>query len=290
MRWTGSFWKLLCVAAMTFGLASAANATLVRTFISNSGNDSNASSSGCIVTAPCRTLAGAYPDTESGGEIVMMDPGGYGCLTITTPLSIIGTNGATSTATSGACIVITVPSSGVVHIRDLEITGANVAGTIGVQLNSGQLTLVNAHLKMLGTGIVVGATSEPAAVHAQTVSIISIAHADIINADIVGNTIGIETNGAGVNTSSGSPPYPTAPILVRLNGGSIIDNTTALEMINAAADGNGNCENTFWSFTTDGNPTVNVAGFTTFFSPSSSTPPYCNFQTYYSNTSSPAPN
>jgi hypothetical protein len=128
MLLTGSFRILICVAAMTFALASGANAALVRTFISSAGNDSNASGGGCIVTAPCRTLAGAYPGTVSGGEIVMMDPGGYGCLTITTPLSIIGTNGATSTATSGACIVITVPSSGNVLIRDLEITGANAAG------------------------------------------------------------------------------------------------------------------------------------------------------------------
>ena len=278
MALTGSIRILLCVAAMTFALASAANATLVRTFISNAGNDSNASGSGCVVTAPCRTLAGAYPDTDSGGEIVMMDPGGYGCLTITTPLSIVGTNGATSTATSGACIVITAPSDNVL-IRDLEITGANVSGTIGVQLNSGLLTLVNTHLKMLGTGVLVGNNS-------------ATAHADIINSDIVGNTIGIETNGAGVNTSGGNPPYTGTKTLVRLNGGSIINNTTALAMINAAGDTNGNCENTFWSFTTNGQPTVNMAGFTNFLTQSPPPgPPYsCGLQTYYSNSSSPAPN
>jgi hypothetical protein len=279
MLFTGSIRILMCVAAMTFALASAANASqLVRSFISNTGNDSNASGGGCVVTAPCRTLTGAYPDTESGGEIVMMDPGGYGCLTITTPLSIIGTNGATSTATSGACIVITVAGNGNVLIRDLEITGANVAGTIGVQLNSGLLTLVNAHLKMLGTGILVGNNS-------------ATAHADIINADIVGNTIGIETNGAGVNTSVGNPPYTGTKTLVRLNGGSIINNATALNMINAAPDTNGNCENTFWSFTFNGFPTVNMAGFTNFIANTPNGPPFsCGLQTYYSNSSSPAPN
>ena len=279
MLLTGSFRILICVAAMTFALASGANAALVRTFISSAGNDSNASGGGCIVTAPCRTLAGAYPGTVSGGEIVMMDPGGYGCLTITTPLSIIGTNGATSTATSGACIVITVPSSGNVLIRDLEITGANAAGTIGVQLNSGLLTLVNAHLKMLGIGVLVGNNS-------------ATAHADIINSDIVGNTIGIETNGAGVDTSSGNPPYTGTKTLVRLSGGSIINNVTALSMINATGEANGgNCENTFWTFTNNGQPTVNMAGFTNFITFTPSSPPYsCNMPTYYSNPSSPAPN
>jgi hypothetical protein len=277
MLLTGSIRILICVA--TFALASAANASpLVRTFISSAGNDSNASAGGCVVTAPCRTLAGAYPDTESGGEIVMMDPGGYGCLTITTPLSIIGTNGATSTATSGACIVITVTGNGNVLIRDLEITGANNSGTTGVQLNSGLLTLVNAHLKMLGTGVLVGNNS-------------ATAHADIINADIVGNTVGIETNGAGVNTSSGNPPYTGTKTLVRLNGGSIINNATALNMINAAADTNNNCENTFWSFTTNGFPLVNIAGFTNFITNTPTGPPYsCGVQTYYSNTGTPAPN
>jgi hypothetical protein len=279
MALTGSIRILICVATMTFALASAGNASpLVRTFISSAGNDSNASGGGCVVTAPCRTLAGAYPDTESSGEIVMMDPGGYGCLTITMPLSIIGTNGATSTATSGACIIITVTGNGNVLIRDLEITGANVSGTIGVQLNSGLLTLVNAHLKMLGTGILVGNNS-------------ATAHADIINADIVGNTTGIETNGAGVNTSVGNPPYTGTKTLVRFDGGSMINNTTALAMINAAADTNGNCENTFWSFSANGSPTVNIAGFTNFITNTPTGPPFsCGMQTYNTNSGSPAPN
>jgi hypothetical protein len=131
---------------------------------------------------------------------------------------------------------------------------------------------------MLGTGLLVGNNS-------------ATAHADIINADIVGNTIGIETNGAGVNTSGGNPPYTGTQTLVRISGGSIINNTTALKMINAAQDSNQNCENTFWTFTNNGQPTVNMAGFTNFITFTPSSPPYnCNMPTYYSNPSSPAPN
>src|SRR6202041_3501453 len=92
----------------------------------------------------------------------------------------------------------------------------------------------------------------------------STAHADIINSDIDDCITGIETNGAGVNTSSGNPPYTGTQTLVRFNGSSIIDSGTALLMSHPTADGNGNCENTFWSFTTNGQPTVNIAGFTTF--------------------------
>jgi hypothetical protein len=274
---TTSIRKLLCVAAMTFAFASTAGATdviLARSFISNAGSDNNASTTGCAVTAPCRTLAGAYPATESGGEIVMMNPGGYGCVTITTPISIIGVDGSTSTTSNGACIVITVPGNGNVLIRNLEITGVNVPGTVGVQLNSGQLTLLDAHLKMLGTAVLVGNNS-------------ATAHADIIDGDIIGNTIGIESNGAGVNTCCSNPPYVGTKTLVRLNGGSMINNTTALQMTNAATDTNGNCENTFWGFTMNGFPNVNLAGFTNFLT---SNVTNCTLQTYYSNASQPAPN
>jgi hypothetical protein len=76
-----------------------------------------------------------------------------------------------------------------------------------------------------------------------------------------------------------------------MNGGSIVNNATALNMINAAGDMNGNCENTFYSFTFNGFPTINIAGFTNFITNTPTSPPYnCNMPTYYSNSSSPAPN
>jgi hypothetical protein len=228
MRWNSSQ-NLLCVAAMTFALASSANATtLFRTFISNSGNDSNASGAGCVVTAPCRTLSGAYAATQAGGEIVMMNPSGYGCVTITGSLSILGTDGATSTATSGACITITAATTDKVVIRNLQITGSTVSGTIGIQLNAGQVILRDSGLKMLGTGMVVGNGS-------------STAHADIINSDIIGNTLGIQTNGAGVPFNSGIGQYLTSACpcmtLVRINGGNYVDNTTVFTENNPTSSG-----------------------------------------------------
>jgi hypothetical protein len=263
MALTGSIRFLMCVAAMTFALASAANASpLVRTFISNAGNDSNASGGGCVVTAPCRTLAGAYPDTESGGEIVMMNPGGYGCLTITTPLSILGTDGATSTATSGACIVISAGSTDKVYIRNLEITGANVSGTIGIQLNTGNLILRNCGLKYLTTGLVVGNNS-------------ATVRADVINTDIIGNTTGIETNGTGSNVSSGNP-VPGAAVLVRLKGGNSVDNTTAFYEQNPGVN-TPQINDTFYMFSpSSGLWSMSVTGYTTLLSSSvtAADPPY----------------
>src|ERR1700692_4806072 len=58
-----------------------------RTFVSSTGNDSN----NCTNTAtPCRHFAAAYAATPAGGEIDVLDPGNYGGLTITGPISLQG--------------------------------------------------------------------------------------------------------------------------------------------------------------------------------------------------------
>ena len=49
-----------------------------RTWISGIGDDVNP----CSRTAPCKTFAGAISKTAAGGEISVLDPGGYGTITI----------------------------------------------------------------------------------------------------------------------------------------------------------------------------------------------------------------
>jgi hypothetical protein len=76
----------LSAAAVTFALASAANATAVRTFVSGTGSDANAASN-CPATNPCRTFQGAYNVTSPGGEIIALDSSGYGAVYITSSVS-----------------------------------------------------------------------------------------------------------------------------------------------------------------------------------------------------------
>jgi len=56
-----------------------------RTWVSGKGTDSG----GCPVTAPCKTFAFALTQTAAGGEIDVLDPGGYGAVTITKSTSIV---------------------------------------------------------------------------------------------------------------------------------------------------------------------------------------------------------
>jgi hypothetical protein len=49
-----------------------------RTFVSGHGADSNP----CSLVAPCRSFTQALTQTNAGGEITILDPAGYGSVTI----------------------------------------------------------------------------------------------------------------------------------------------------------------------------------------------------------------
>src|SRR5262245_20887777 len=70
-----------CIAASAFILllaSASANAQATRTWVSGTGNDVDP----CSRTAPCKTFAGALIKTAVGGQISVLDPGGYGTVTI----------------------------------------------------------------------------------------------------------------------------------------------------------------------------------------------------------------
>ena len=65
------------IIATLFSVPAQAQAT--RTWVSGVGDDANP----CSRTAPCKTFAGAISKTMTGGEINVLDPGGFGAVTIT---------------------------------------------------------------------------------------------------------------------------------------------------------------------------------------------------------------
>jgi hypothetical protein len=69
---------------------SLALAQATRTWVSGVGDDANP----CSRTAPCKTFAGAISKTAEGGEIDVLDPGGFGTVTITKAMTIDGTHGS----------------------------------------------------------------------------------------------------------------------------------------------------------------------------------------------------
>src|SRR5258706_15316188 len=81
----------------------AAQAQATRTWVSGVGDDAHP----CSRTAPCKTFAGAISKTAAGGEISVLDPGGFGAVTITKSITINGDGtlaGILHSATNGILI------------------------------------------------------------------------------------------------------------------------------------------------------------------------------------------
>jgi hypothetical protein len=127
--------------ALLLGLLSVtlAHATAQRTFVSTAGIDNPA----CSLAAPCRTFAAAIAAASAGGEVIVLNSGGYGTVTITQSISLIAPPGiyAGISALSGNGITINAPGANVV-LRGLSIIA--LGGTTGVDnLQADKVTIDN---------------------------------------------------------------------------------------------------------------------------------------------------
>ena len=126
---------------LTLALAGQAPvcAQATRTWVSGVGDDVNP----CSRTAPCKTFAGAISKTAANGEINIMDPGGYGTVTITKSISIIAegfTGGILAAGTNGINVndsATATPNTIVVVLRGLDIQGAGT-GLVGINFTAGK--------------------------------------------------------------------------------------------------------------------------------------------------------
>jgi len=123
--------------AATFSSSSGGGSPSSQTWVSAAlGSDSNP----CTRAAPCRTFAGALANTLPGGEIGVLDAGGFGTATITQAVSIYNDNEAGVAgvlATSGSGIVVAAGSHDVINLAGLTFDGTGGAGGSGVVFNSG---------------------------------------------------------------------------------------------------------------------------------------------------------
>jgi hypothetical protein len=114
------------IAIALFHLHAAPAQAQARVFVAAQGSDSNP----CTFALPCRTFQHAHDIVVAGGEIDVLDPAGYGSLTITKALSVQGHG------YSGITGIITInagPSDNV-NLRGLLIEGS-VLFTTGASLN-----------------------------------------------------------------------------------------------------------------------------------------------------------
>src|SRR5881394_2620448 len=114
--------KVLAIATFTFAFASLAQSQATRTWVSGVGDDANP----CSRTAPCKTFAGAISKTATGGEISVLDPGGFGAVTIGKGITINGTGTLAGILNSLGVngIVVNAPATDTVIIREISINGA----------------------------------------------------------------------------------------------------------------------------------------------------------------------
>lgn len=89
---------LVCLFSLTL------SAQTVRTWVSTSGMDINA----CTRFSPCRNFAAAIEEVDAGGEVAVLDSGGYGAVTITKSVSVIAPPGlhAAIAPTAGDAVTI----------------------------------------------------------------------------------------------------------------------------------------------------------------------------------------
>lgn len=125
---------------LSFVAGAAAQAQASRTWVSGVGDDANP----CSRTAPCKTFAGAISKTAAGGEISVLDPGGFGAVTITKSITIDGDGtlaGILASGTNG--IVVNAGATDQVLIRGISING-NGTGLNGIRyLAGGSLVVEN---------------------------------------------------------------------------------------------------------------------------------------------------
>ncbi len=129
---------ILATFVVFFLQAVPAQAQATRTWVSGVGDDANP----CSRTAPCKTFAGAISKTAAGGEISVLDPGGFGTVTITKSITLNGDGtlaGILAAGTNG--INVNAGVNDKVIIRNLSINGAGT-GLIGINFTGGaQLTV-----------------------------------------------------------------------------------------------------------------------------------------------------
>jgi hypothetical protein len=128
-----------------FAAATAAHAQATRTWVSGVGDDVNP----CSRTAPCKTFAGAISKTSANGIISVLDPGGFGAVTITKSITIDGGGIEGSILASGTTGVLVNGANVVVTLRNLSIDGAHatVPGLVGVRfLNGSELHIENCYI------------------------------------------------------------------------------------------------------------------------------------------------
>ena len=195
------------ITLMIFAFASLVQAQATRTWVSGVGDDANP----CSRTAPCKTFAGAISKTARGGEINVLDAGGFGAVTITKSITIDGTGPMSSILGSGTNgIVINITDAAdvakSVRIRGLSLNGAGT-GLIGIKvISANRIFVEDTMIDGFTDGISINATVpvqmfiKDATIRNNSGNGISVASA---GAQAILSNVTVAFNGTGLVTAAG---------------------------------------------------------------------------------------
>lgn len=183
-------WKLFGVAAVALLHLAPAHAQATRTWVSGVGDDANP----CSRTAPCKTFAGAISKTATGGEINVLDPGGFGGVTITKSITIRSDSIEAGVLVSGTnAIIVNAPTNSNVVLDGLDIEGLGT-GLAGVRIIQAGVVYIRKSSIRNFTGNAVDLQGQ-------------------VNARVVVEDCSIRNNGGGVNVQGAGGVSNTAFVL-----------------------------------------------------------------------------
>lgn len=238
--------------------ATAHGAGATRTWVSGVGDDANP----CSRTAPCKTFAGAISKTADGGEINVLDPGGFGSVTITHAITIDGGpvhGGVLNSLVNG--IVINAAATDDVVLRNLDIEGGAsssgscaYAGVSGVWVrNAGTVRIEDTTISSQANGVRIAPEASDPRVSLADVSVNKACENGLQAAPAAGRTTAVSVADSSV-TNAGTGIRAGDGAHVWLSDTTIFGNATGL-----FAEGSGIIEtvggNHVYGNTTDGVPT-----------------------------------
>jgi Right handed beta helix region len=218
------------IIATIFSVPAQAQAT--RTWVSGVGDDANP----CSRTAPCKTFAGAISKTAVGGEINVLDPGGFGAVTITKSIQIRSEleGGVLVSGTNG--IVVSVGASDKVLLEGLDIEGLGT-GLDGVKMiGTGKLFIRKCSIRNFTmNGVNVAGTAnarvfvEGSVITGNNVGVNlkgigGVANTAFVEHSVVDNntTAAVQVDGASTVVLSGTTLTGSPSSIIETNGGSAI--------------------------------------------------------------------
>jgi hypothetical protein len=212
---------IACIAVFFAGLHIFPALAAQRTFVATTGSDAAA----CSIAAPCRGFARAITQTDSGGEIVVLDSGGYGAVTIAQSVAITSPAGIYAGISVFAGDGVLVNGAGiVVTLRGLTINGIGAVNGTGVRFQQGaRLVVDRCDLSNLSdSGIEVQAPS---------------AFVSVVDTSVVGSFAGIRTS---IDAAGADLRAERVRIERSLNSGIDVQTATNLVLRDVAISRNAN--------------------------------------------------